>query len=388
MGLPAHAIALACDKAAAVQRVAGGPRRGIDMTLSEAATALCRDVSGVDWNAEAVQADVDAMLAANRRASPAQRAAAFEVLLARLRAARVEDADGVAHVAISAGTLVESGAPARPLAEVMLTKLPDVLVAARRFADTCLADLPSDAGQADALVSIDERAIPLAVFRRHVAADRPGACALHRLREWVLPAIAALTRDREQLVRACADRELVARARALRDSAAWWLHVLLGVELDARWLVLCPLDGRGFHITVDGVVSNFDLHTLVASALIERGIAGKAPPAQLIAFIERRADDAGVGHVEGVWNYYTWRAAAHDLAAKTVPIKLWVWNEGVPKDVPMFEGTRTLLIGPAAVARSWNVGRTFSGLSATVRVADELPAAQVRSLLEAMKGAG
>jgi hypothetical protein len=79
------------------------------MTLSEAVTALCRDVNGIDWNAEAVQTDLNAMLAANRRASQAQRAAAFEILLARLRAARVEDADGVAHVAISAGTLVESG---------------------------------------------------------------------------------------------------------------------------------------------------------------------------------------------------------------------------------------------------------------------------------------
>jgi len=359
------------------------------MTLSEAVTALCRDVSGIDSNGEAVQADIDMMVAANRRASQAQRTAAFEILLARLRAARVEDADGVAYVAIGAGTLVESGAPASPLAEVMLEKLPDVLVAARRFADTCLADLPpaaeDDGEEADALVSIDQRAIPHDVFRRHVAADRAGACALHRLRQWVLPAIAALTRERELLVRACADRDLVARARALRDSAASWLHVLLGVELDARWLVLCPLDGRGFHITVDGVVSNFDLHTLVAAALIERGIAGKAPPAQLVAFIEGRVDDAGVAGVDGVWNYYIWRAAVHDLAAKKVPPELWVWNEGGPKDVPMFEGARTLLVGPAEYTRCWSVGRAFGALGATVRVAAELPAAQVRSLLDAMK---
>jgi hypothetical protein len=360
------------------------------VTLSEAVTALCRDVNSVDWNAGAVQADIDAMLAANKRASQAERAAAFAILLARLRAARVEDADGVAHVAISAGTLVEYGAPARPLAEVMLEKLRDVLVAARRFADTCLADLPpaeDEAEETDGFVEVDGRAIPRDVFRRYVAADHPGAAALHRLREWALPAVAALTRERELLVRACSDRELVARTCALRDSDASFLHVLLGVELDARWLVLCPLEGRGFHITVDGVVSNFDLHTLVAAALIERGIAGKPPPAQFVVFLEGRADDPGVDHVEGVWNYYDWRAAAHDLAARKVPLELWVWNEGVPKDVPMFDGKRTLLIGPAAVGRQWNAGRTFSALGATVRVADELPAAQVRSLLDAMKRA-
>jgi len=362
------------------------------MTLSEAVTALCRDVSGTDWNEETVQADTDAMLAANKRASEAERAAAFEILLARLRAARAEDDDGVAQVAICAGMFVESGAPARPLAEVMLEKLPGVLVAARRFADTCLADLPpeseDDDDETDAPVSIDHRAIPVEVLRRHVAADRPGASALRWLYQWTAPAIAALTRERELLVRACSDRELVARARALRNSDASWLHVLLGVELDARWLVLCPLDGRGFHITVDGVVSNFDLHTLVAAALIERGVAGKAPPAQLVAFIEGRAGEAGVDNIHKVWNYYTWRAAAHDVAAgMQVPTELWVWNEGVPKDVPMFDGMRTLLVGPAAYAGAWNVGRTFSALHPTVRVTGELPAAEVRLLLDAMKRA-
>lgn len=73
--------------------------------------------------------------------------------------------------------------------------------------------------------------------------------------------------------------------------------MLLGVGLDARWLVLCPLDGRGFRDTVDGVVSNYDLHTLVAAVLSGHGIAGKAP-AQLVAIIEGRADDASAA-VEG-----------------------------------------------------------------------------------------
>jgi hypothetical protein len=365
---------------------------GADHELRDAATALCRHVDGVDWDAAAVQADVDALLTAVKKATSAARADALGVLLDRLRTARLEDADGVAHVAISAGTLVEYGAPARPLAEVLLAKLPSVLEAARRYASTCLVELPrldddeETNDDEEGIAYVDHRAVPIAVFRKHLAADRPGACALHRLKQWVLPTIASLTRDRDLLRRACADPDLRQHAEALRDSDAHWLHVLLGVELDARWLALCPVEGRGFDITVDGVTSNFELHTLVASALIERGVPGKRPSKKLVAFLEGRADTAGVDHVEGVWNYYDWRAAPYDLAAKTVPTDVWVWNEGSPRDVPMFDGTRTLLIGPPSIQRTWSVTRSFS-LAAKVTVDAEVPRARVRSVIEAMRQA-
>jgi hypothetical protein len=210
------------------------------VTLSEAVTALCRDVNGIDWNAEAVQADIHAMLAANKRASQAERAAAFAILLARLRAARVEDADGVAHVAISAATLVEFGAPARPLAEVMLEKLRDVLVAARWFADTCLADLQTaedDAEETDRFVEVNECAIPRNVFRRHVADDRPGAAALDRLRQWG----AAGNRGAHARARAAHPRVFRPRAATYRARNAE-IEVVIKTEG-----VPCAALGRGGH---------------------------------------------------------------------------------------------------------------------------------------------
>lgn len=358
-----------------------------DAKLLDAAKALCRDVNGIDWNATAVQADVDALLAA-RDVSSSARAAALDILVERLRASRLEDADGVAHVAISAGTLVERGAPPRPLAEVLLGVLPQTLAAARRYADTCLAAIqePSDADeQEDVLARVDDRAISYDVFRAHVASDRPGACALHRLREWVLPTAAALTRDRDTLRRACADPELRKRAAAMRVSEAFWLHVLLGVELDARWRVLSPRDGRGFWIVVDGVVNNFQLHTLVAAALVDRGLPGARPPDTLVQYLGCRAGAPGVDRVEGVWNFYDWRAAAYDVGGDKVPDDCWVWNEGVPHDVPEYDGARTLVVGPATIKRGWRPGRPFSALAATVRVEAELSAAEVGSTLAAMR---
>ncbi|HEX5058075.1 MAG TPA: hypothetical protein VFV99_01890, partial [Kofleriaceae bacterium] len=247
-----------------------------DSKLLKAVSALTSHVDGIDWDAAAVQADVDRMLEVVKQASASARAEALAVLVERLRRARLDDADGVAHAAISAGTLVEYGAPAEPLANVLLDKLPAVLAAARRYADACLADLPplgdnEEDDPASALVVIDGRGITLDVFRSHLDADRAGAGALHGLNQWALAAIASLTRSRAALVRACANDELRRLARAMADSDAMWLDTLFGVELDARWLVLCPLVERGFRISVDGIASNFELHTLVADTLIAQG---------------------------------------------------------------------------------------------------------------------
>src|ERR1043165_5563159 len=166
-----------------------------DAQLRAAATSLCRHVNGADWDAQAVQSDVNALLSAGKEASASALAAALNILLDRLSIARLEHADGVAQVAISAGTLVEHGAPPRPLALVLLEKLPGVLAAARRYADRCLAGLPppEDDGEEEGIVEIDQRGVPLEVFRAHLAEDRGGACALHGLSQWCLPAIASLT---------------------------------------------------------------------------------------------------------------------------------------------------------------------------------------------------
>src|ERR1019366_10263330 len=59
------------------------------------------------------------------RSSPTEElGAALAVLVERLATSRVEDADGVAHVAITAGSLVEAGAPSRPLGESLVACLP------------------------------------------------------------------------------------------------------------------------------------------------------------------------------------------------------------------------------------------------------------------------
>lgn len=361
-------------------------------SLDQAARELARAVDGVDWDAREVQRAVDGLHAhLPPVAGAAEVDRALGVLVERLARWRPEDADATAHVAMAAGVLVEAGAPPRRLGEVLLATLPEVLRAARRYADRCLA-APSAAGaggEADVvLVAVDGHAIRRETFRAHLADDRPGACCLVDLRTWVLSAVAALTRDRELLRRATADAELTAAAAALHDSPAHWLDLLLGVRLDEPWLVLCPVAGRGFRVRLDGVADNRTLQVLLADELVTRGVPGTANPPDVVAFCRGGAPWPATSAVLGSWNLYDYRAAPYDLAVPgAVPTATWVWGEGRPTDVPALDGVRTLLVGPQQPWRSWRVGRPFAALRSTVTVEAELSPAETWTALERARAA-
>ncbi len=351
----------------------------------QAAVALAQAVDGIDWNPAEVDLACRRVLRAMTTADRDELDQALAVLVDRLARGRVDHADGAAFAGISAGSLVERGADPAPLAEVLRDRLPDVLTAARHFADGCLAELDPTAARgtdADGGFEVDDRRIPLPVFRARLADDRGGGAALAYLRQWTLPAVAALTRCRPHLLATTTDRSLCAAAAAMSRSDASWLHLLFGVELDARWRVLMPLVGRGFEVVVDGVVSNYDLHALLAAALAGHGVATADNPAALFAYLRGDREAPPRPYVAGSWNLYGIGAAGFDLRdAGRVPQDLWVWGEGAPRDVPRVAGVPTVLLGPAAPERTWSSGRTFAALRQDVRVLRELSADEVRAAL-------
>ena len=360
--------------------------------LREVTEKLCRAVDGVDWEASEVEACVRRIHALGRGASPEVLDDALEPLAARLERARVEDGDGVAHAAISAGSLVEFGARPAPLANVLLRKLPTVLEAARLFADRCVAEVgdPDRAWEAvDAqpellVAEVDGLPIARPLFRRMLAGDRGGGCALAYLEQWTLPTVAALTRDRERLACAIADATLVERARVLRQSAAHWLSVLLAVQLDAPWRVLCPANARGFELRVDGVCTGFDLHALVADALVGEGVPGQSNPRDVIEVVRGLRARSQQGFVKGSFDFHTFRAAGDLAAGRPVGFGNASWNEGLATDIPAWREMRTLLALPPQIARTWNAGRPFSALTASVEVVRRMDEGEASALLAEM----
>lgn len=354
----------------------------IDNELTRIADDLCAAVDGIDWSAERVQACVEALHRAGKGAPPEVLDAALARIVARVRRSRIEDADGVAHAAITGGALVEWGAAPRPLGEVLLAKLPDVLRMSRRFADACVGSLrslddPWAGVERDGVVAaVDGLPITRDVFRRALARDRPGGAALVRLREWVLPTVATLTRDRDLLARAKLDHALCEAAWAMRDSAASWLRMLFATELDARWrLVLVLETTRVFELRVDSVSANFDLHALVERALAGHGV-GIPDPIQ--------ADGSVMSNLELlVWSGIAIVKPGGGVTA--LPMNEVVWREGLPTDVPEYEGMRTLVATKPAIARSWRASRPFHALVPAVTVEGELSSGDAEALVAEMR---
>ncbi len=319
--------------------------------LVSAAHDLCLAVDGVDWSAAEVRDCHDRLSAAD--VAPEILSEACGVLVERLKRSAVDDADGASQVAIAAGVLVERGAPAEPLARILRAHLSSVLLSARRFADRCLEGLapPTEDGDEpddETLIQVDDRCISRELFRELLPLDRSGGCALVYLEQWVLPAIASLSRCRPEHLRAQADKVLREAATAMSTSAAHFLPLLLDAEMGQRWLVHLPAAGRAFEVELDGVASSFDLYTLIAEALAPLGMSGS-------------------------WNFYDHRALGHDLANPgVVPHAYWIWGEGRPAHVVQASGQRTIVIGPAAYERSWDPRPVFSALPRSIKVIREL----------------
>jgi len=202
--------------------------------LVEAAAELVHAVEGLDWSPAAVR-DCQERMSALTDAPPEVLAEAVQVLVDRLQHSAVDDGDGASQVAAAAGTLVERGAPAEPLARILAAHLPSVLMSARRFADRCLAELPppSDEGDRpteDTLLAVDERYVSRSLVRELLPLDRPGGCALVFLDQWVRPAVTALSRAPLELQRARGNPVLRTAIQAMSRSAAQPLQALLEAD--------------------------------------------------------------------------------------------------------------------------------------------------------------
>jgi hypothetical protein len=173
---------------------------------------------------------------------------------------------------------------------------------------------------------------------------------------------------------------LTAAIDAMREriGTAHWLYGLLLVLDDEPLIVLHRATGRGFRVTISGVGDNFQLHTLLAAALIgdeSRGmLPGQRPSAAEIAAASDGEDLTPAGGIRGNFNLV-------DAYGE------WIWNEGRPGDIPVLEGMRVVVIDPPPYQRSWNAGRPYPLMRPTVTVSGPLPAHEAAHWLSLVKPA-
>lgn len=153
------------------------------------------------------------------------------------------------------------------------------------------------------------------------------------------------------------------------------VSALLRMDEVSDALVLDRTSRRGFRVRFEGIGDNFQLHTLLADALIGdqgRGLEGERPDPRWVAAFRDADPDPQAQVVHGWWNL---------VGADGT----WVWNEGVPADIPLLEGERILVLEEQTYPRSWSAGRLYPLVSGSLQVVEELDSAEAQrwwSLIE------
>lgn len=161
-----------------------------------------------------------------------------------------------------------------------------------------------------------------------------------------------------------------------RIGTAHWLYGLLLVLDEEPLIVLHRATGRGFRVTISGIGDNFQLHTLLAAALIgeeaQGMLPGTRPSAMEIAAASDGEDLEPTGGIRGNFNLV-------DAYGE------WIWNEGRPADIPKLDTMRVIVIDPSPYQRTWNAGRLYPLMRPTVTVNGPMPADEAALWLSKVK---
>jgi hypothetical protein len=329
--------------------------------LTAAAARMCDAVSRQD--AGALQKAYDELRKAVVAAGEAERAAAAGALVPALAGLPVAYGGSLAKMI---GAMVGMAGDPAPVLDVLARRACAVMEDAAVFASawrTLNGALPSR--QQDSLDAV--------AVRYAAAANGPQerswvqAAAWWTGQEWAQPVL--YLSQRADVRRALPDRaRLLAAAERLTGEypdLAPFLVGLLRVLDDERLAVLHRESGRGFWVTVSGVADNFQLHTLLAAALLVPSGGGKGggaaylpgtpPTAAMIAAADGTGDPMPPGGVTGQFNLVDARGQ-------------WIWNEGRPADIPVVNGHRVIVLDPPPYTRSWNAGRVYPYLKASLAI--------------------
>jgi hypothetical protein len=288
--------------------------------------------------------------------------------------------DHLPLVLAAAGFLVEQGADATPLAAPVLEFLRHVTPLAVDFHDACVAQLAvgtDDRDNGDDGNDAEDGNDPEAAFRAiagRLQVKMPeAAAAWGALEARYVPVIAVLAASPSARAQSRSLALSMERLREHNGGAAWLAPMLMVLDGEPI-LVVEPDTGLGLVGRMSGVSVNFQLHVLLMDVFPRsnsRSGPRISPKAAAIVRgnVDEQQDDAPI---TGHWNLHAWTALQatgrlsrdHDPSSSSH----WIWNEGVPADIPAFDGHRVVVLGPSSYRRSFFAQRDFRGLRANIDV--------------------
>ncbi len=292
----------------------------------------------------------------------------------------VEDPTRAGVLMMVCGSMVEFGAETRPLHEPLIRQLRKIVETASKFQQAVLSRMPTSSAE-----DFDREAAFKSAAKK-TAAELPDEAAAWRVLEQSYQAgisLFSVSRD----ARTFARRELLLiRELAEFNQGAAWLWKILQVLDDEPLLVIEPATRMGIVGRLNGVAENFQLNVLLMD-VFPRGWFRRKRVSKGAADVARgmgpqQADEV----IHGTWNLYTGAALQQD---RTLPdpndfaaSSTWVWNEGVPADIPTLFGHRVVLLGPTGCARTWDSQRAFNLLPASISKVRKLKISEVEQWLD------
>lgn len=342
--------------------------------------ATIRDASSSDAD---MRAAAQSLLNATARGTAPQGNAALSELAAYIS---LDDLSRAAFVALVCGALVENGCDPSAFSQPLTRRLHSLLESSARLADACLARMPKAEGEKDDPTEVFENT------RQMVCGAMPVEnAAWEALNQFWRPGIAVLSISPSARAEARGLRDLAAKI-ADHHEGGHWLRLMLSVLDNEPFLAVEPARRLGILGRMSGVVDNFQLNVLLMDTFPRSGILARRRVSKRVADVAHGLGPQQTGQtVTGVWNLYTWRAIQpgmslpdrNDYGASAC----WIWNEGSPEDIPVFEGYRVVLLGPSSYSRSWGCQRMFDKLPATLDVERQLAKGEVTDWLQRMAAA-
>lgn len=199
-------------------------------------------------------------------------------------------------------------------------------------------------------------------------------------------AMACLSRS-EKLRRALPQKRAIVTNLRRYQERYGFLGKMIQVLDDEPLVVLHPKTGRGFRFRMHGIGDNFQLHLLLLAALAGDGpdrIEGIVPSPEAVAASTDGSVD-GKLTAESNWQLvnHLGLLAGGEIDRQDYD-RTWIWNEGVPADIPSFEGSRAVLIGTSTIQRSWNAQRVFPGMAGRLAGPVPMERAEAQAMLAKM----
>ncbi|MDA2803933.1 hypothetical protein [Nocardiopsis suaedae] len=268
-----------------------------------------------------------------------------------------------ADLCVVAGALVESGAIPGETGTTVVRLLRTMGQGAAVFLHAWNAAGAGDVPDPDEVTAQAEQT---------VAEDLGETAATATICWWTIRrhALAAATMLADHRVRAAvrADTALGAELIAISNQLSAALEeftemrALLRMTGATSALVLDRATGRAFRVFFEGIGDNFQLHTLLADALVGeqgQGLPGHRPDERWTAAFRDAEPDPAAGPVKGWWNLVALDGS-------------WVWNEGVPADIPTHDGEHVLVLDAQPFPRSWSARRRHPQVNGWLEVDTEL----------------